>query len=400
MPSTDPIIERAQKVLFGNYARFPLTLTKGRDCRVYDPDGRAYLDFTAGIAVTSLGHCHPKVTVALQKQAQRLVHASNLFYTEPQVALAEALVSASFADRVFFCNSGAEANEAAIKLVRKAMGPDRYEIITVEGSFHGRTMNTMAATGQQKVKAGFDPLPPGFVHVPNCDAEAVARAVGPKTAAVMVEPILGEGGVLVPPTGYLSDLRVLCDKENLLLVYDEIQTGIGRTGTLFAYEHEGVAPDIITLAKGLGNGFPIGAMMAKEKLSKHLGPGTHGSTFGGGPLACAAALAVVQTLREDPWVLENTVRMGTRITKALNGLKKKFSQIKAVRGRGLLIGCELNLPAKAVAIACLELGLLVPTAGEKVIRFIPPLTVREADVDEAIDLFTRALEKTKGAKEA
>jgi acetylornithine/N-succinyldiaminopimelate aminotransferase len=393
VPSTESIISRADRVLFPNYARFPVALTKGRDCRVHDADGRVYLDFVAGIAVTSLGHCHPKVTVAIQKQAQRLVHTSNLYYTLPQVDLAEALTAASFADRVFFCNSGAEANEAAIKLVRKVMGPERYEIITVEGSFHGRTLNTMAATGQQKVKAGFDPLPPGFVHVPFDSVEAVAGAVGPRTAAVMVEPVLGEGGVRLPSPGYLSDLRALCNREGILLVFDEIQTGIGRLGTLFAYEQEGVAPDAMTLAKGLGNGFPIGALLARDVHARALTPGSHGTTFGGGPLAAAAALAVVKALREDPWVLSNTVRVGERLRAGLGTLAARFPMVREVRGRGLLVGCELDRPARAVAETCIGLGLLVSLAGENTIRFSPPLTVRDADVDEALTLFAKALEQ-------
>jgi len=393
VPTTDSIISRAARVLFSNYARFPVVLTKGRDCRVYDPEGRAYLDFVAGIAVTSLGHCHPKVTVAIQKQAQRLVHTSNLFYTLPQVELAEALTAASFADRVFFCNSGAEANEAAIKLVRKAMGPERFEIITVRGSFHGRTLNTMAATGQEKVKAGFEPLPPGFVHVPFDDPDAVAAAVGPTTAAVLVEPVLGEGGVRLPAPGYLKALRELCDRAGILLVLDEIQTGVGRLGTLFAYEQDGITPDAVTLAKGLGNGFPIGALLARAPLARALGPGTHGTTFGGGPLACAAALAVVRALREDPWILENTLRMGERLKGGLEALARRFPAIREVRGRGLLVGCELDRPARPLVEACLAQGLLLSLAGEQVVRFSPPLTVRDADVDEALALFEKALGK-------
>jgi acetylornithine/N-succinyldiaminopimelate aminotransferase len=391
--TTDSIIARAERVLFRNYARFPVALTKGRDCRVYDVDGRGYLDFVAGIAVTSLGHCHPKVTVAVQKQAQRLVHVSNLYYTLPQVELAEALVAASFADRAFFCNSGAEANEAAIKMARKAMGPTRYEIITLEGSFHGRTLHTMAATGQAKVKAGFDPLPPGFLHVPFGDVGAVAKAMGPATAAVMVEPLQGEGGVRLPPPGYLAELRALCDREGVLLILDEIQTGVGRLGTLFAYEQEGIVPDAITLAKGLGNGFPIGALLAREACAGALTPGSHGTTFGGGPLACAAALAVLDTLGEDPWVLENTRRMGKRLMDGLAQLAARTPAIREVRGRGLLVGCELDRPARPVAEACVAQGLLVSLAGDQVIRFSPPLTVRDTDVDEALGLFARALER-------
>ncbi|MFQ5508037.1 MAG: acetylornithine transaminase [Leptospirillia bacterium] len=392
----DPLIARAERVLFGNYARFPVAFKKGRDCRLLDRDGKEYLDFTAGIAVTSLGHCHPQVTVALQKQAQRLLHTSNLFYTEPQVELAEALTAASFADRVFFCNSGAEANEAAIKLARKHMGPGRHEIITMTRSFHGRTLTTMAATGQDKVKEGFDPLPPGFIHVPFDDIDAVKKAIGPATAAIMVEPIQGESGIRIPDKGYLPDLRALCDQEGLLLIFDEIQTGIGRTGSLFAYEQEGVVPDVMTLAKGLGNGVPIGAMLAREDVAEALGPGTHGSTFGGGPLVCAAALAVIQALRDDPWFLENTLRMGARLMQGLEAIRKRTDSIREVRGRGLLIGIELTLPARDVASACIERGLLIPTAGTEVVRFLPPLTVRDADVDIALETFEEVL-KTAAA---
>lgn len=395
MSKSEPIIARGNKVLFGNYARFPLAIKKGRDCRVFDWDGRAYLDFVAGVAVTSLGHCHPKVTVAVQKQAQRLVHCSNLYYNEPQVALAEALVASSFGDRVFFCNSGAEANEAAIKLARKAMGPSRFEIITVRRSFHGRTLTTVAATGQDKVKEGFNPLPPGFIHVPFDDLDAMAAAIGPQTAAILVEPVLGEGGVYPPSAGYLKGLRALCDRHGILLMFDEVQTGVGRCGTLWGYQHDGAVPDVMALAKGLGNGMPIGALVATEAAAKALGPGTHGSTFGGGPLACAGALAVLQTIQDDPWLLENTRAMGAKLMAGLTALKARQRRIIDVRGRGLLLGVHLDGPARPVAEACLTRGLLVSlVGGGETVRFSPPLTVREADVDDALAIFEKAVAET------
>ena len=396
MANPDPLIQRGERVLFPNYARFPLAIKKGRGCRVFDTAGREYLDFVAGVAVTSLGHCHPKVTVAVQKQAQRLVHCSNLYYNVPQVELAEALVEVSFGDKVFFCNSGAEANEAAIKLARKAMGPDRFEIITALRSFHGRTLTTVAATGQDKVKEGFAPLPPGFVHVPYDDVDAVAKAVTPRTAAVLVEPMLGEGGVISPSPGYLAGLRELCDREGILLMYDEVQTGLGRMGHFFGYQESGVAPDVMTLAKGLGNGFPIGALVATDRVAQAFGPGTHGSTFGGGPLACAAALAVVQNLRDDPWFLDNTRRMGARLKTGLEALATRHPRIRSVRGHGLLVAAEMAGPARPLADACLANRLLVSlVGGGETVRFSPPLIVREEDVDEALSRFAQALDATR-----
>ncbi|MDD5435071.1 MAG: aspartate aminotransferase family protein, partial [Nitrospira sp.] len=278
------VFEDTRKYIMNTYKRLPLFITKGRGNRIYDGDGKEYLDFVSGIAVNNLGHCNPRVTIAFQKQAQRLVHTSNLFYTEPQVALAKLLVENSFADKVFFCNSGAEANEAAIKLVRRYgydKGNGRYEIITALNSFHGRTLATITATGQDKFHKGFAPLVPGFVYAPYNDIDSLKKAVTDKTAAIMLEPIQGEGGVNIPDNGYLEHVRKICDDHGILMVLDEVQTGIGRTGKLFGYQHSGMEPDIITLAKGLGNGLPIGAMLAKDNVAQSFSPGTHASTFGG-----------------------------------------------------------------------------------------------------------------------
>ena len=304
-------IEKADKYIMKTYGRYPLVPVRGEGCVVWDADGKRYLDFLAGVAVNNLGHCHPKVVKAIQEQAASLIHCSNYYHIPQQIELAELLCTRSFADRAFFCNSGAEANEAAIKLARKYSrerhGVDRFEIITALSSFHGRTMATVSATGQEKVQKFFDPLLHGFRHVPFNDVAALARAITPNTCAVMLEPIQGEGGVNVPDPGYFREVRRLCDEHKLLLIFDEVQVGMGRTGTLFAYEHFGVTPDIMTLAKALAGGAPIGTMLAREQYAAAFTPGTHGSTFGGNPLVTAAALATVRTLLEDG-ILKRTVR--------------------------------------------------------------------------------------------
>lgn len=395
--ATDEWIDEAQRYLMPTYAhvRFPVVLVKGRGTRVYDQSGREYLDFGAGVAVTNLGHCHPRVTVALQKQAQRLVHTSNLYYHEPQIRLAKALVIHSFAGKAFFCNSGAEANEAAIKLARKfgrtSGHADRYEIITALGSFHGRTMATISASGQPKLHTGFEPLLPGFVWVPYDDLGAVEKAITEKTVAVMVEPVQGEGGVRVPRSTYLPGLRKLCDERGLLLILDEVQTGFGRTGKLFAYEHAGIVPDVMALAKGLANGVSIGAMLATDRVAAAFTPGSHGSTQGGNPLACAAALATLDTLLEDGYLLENARRMGERLVNGLQALAPRHSSIVEVRGLGLLVGLALSVPARPAAMACLERGLLVIPTAETVIRLVPPLIVTQDDVDQAVAIIDAAL---------
>jgi len=398
--ATEEWIEDAQRYLMHTYARFPLVLSKGRGTRVYSHDGREYLDFVAGVAVNNLGHCHPKVTVAVQKQAQRLVHTSNLYYTEPQTQLAKALVTHSFADKVFFCNSGAEANEAAVKLARKAArlagAADRYEIITTAGSFHGRTLAMISASGQPKLQAGYEPLLPGFVTVPYDDVAAVDKAVTAKTIGVLVEPVQGEGGVRVPGLDYLRGLRGLCDRHGLFLILDEVQTGIGRTGRLFAYEHAGITPDIMTLAKGLGNGVPIGAMLATERVAKAFTPGSHAATFGGNPLVCAAGLATIDAILDDGHVLDNCRRMGERLMQGLRGLQRKYPVINEVRGLGLLVGLALTVPAREIVAQCMQRGLLVNATAESVVRLVPPLIVTQEEVDQAVAVIDAVLAAQEG----
>lgn len=393
------IFNEAGKYIMNTYKRLPLFIVKGRGNRIYDVEGREYLDFVSGLAVNNLGHCNPRVTVAFQKQAQRLVHTSNLFYTEPQVNLARLLVENSFADKVFFCNSGAEANEAAIKLVRKyssEKGTGRYEIITAFNSFHGRTMATLTATGQEKFHKGFAPLVPGFSYVPFNDITALENAITEKTAAVMIEPIQGEGGVNIPDRDYLKRLRELCDSKGILLVLDEVQTGIGRTGKLFAYQHYGIEPDIITLAKGLGGGLPIGAMLAKDYVAAAFTPGTHASTFGGTPLVCSAAIEVIKILTEDDLMLDNCRRMGGYLVAELNDLKLKYPHlIKDVRGIGLITGMELNIKGESIVTECINKGIIINCTMENVLRFLPPLDVIQSDIDKLSDTLTEVFNNIK-----
>ena len=376
------------------YARFPVVLDRGEGCRVWDVAGKEYLDFVAGIAVCALGHCHPAVVRAVQTQAAKLLHVSNLYHIEPQIRLAELLCEHSFADRVFFCNSGAEANEAAIKLARKYAkeqgNGERIEIITMEGGFHGRTVAALTATAQAKYQKGFEPLLPGFHYVPFDDLGAAERAVGTQTAAILVEPIQGEGGICVPSEGYLQGLRKLCDAAGALLVFDEVQTGIGRTGRLFAYEHWGVEPDIMVLAKALGGGLPIGAMLAKEEIAASFTPGTHAATFGGNPLVTAAALATLTTILEEN-LAQRAAQMGGRLMHQLRSIQGDRRGVKAIRGEGLLVGMELDREVRPVLARCLDAGLLLSSAGEKVIRFAPPLIVGEEEVQRAVDILDTVL---------
>ncbi|MHB8844956.1 MAG: acetylornithine transaminase [Nitrospirota bacterium] len=386
---TGDIIKDGQSCLMNTYSRQPLVLVKGRGAKVYDSDGREYLDFVAGVAVNNLGHCHPKVVVALQKQAQRLMHVSNHFHIEPQVNLAKALVKSSFANKVFFCNSGAEAIEAAIKLSRRysreVLKKDRYEVITCVGSFHGRTYGAVSATAQAKFHQGFEPMVPGFRYVPFNDLTAIESAINEKTCAILVEPVQGEGGVNVPAPGYVKALRKICDRHELLLVLDEIQTGMGRTGRLYAYEHEGVAPDVMALAKGLGSGMPIGALLATDKAAQAFVPGTHGSTFGGNPLACAAGLASLEALLEDNIIVQNVEALGRHFIKGLETLKSRYSFIKDVRGKGLLIGMELDFEGKEIVAECLRQGFLINCTVNTVLRFMPPLIISEEEIDQLLD---------------
>ncbi len=393
---TKTLFEWSDRFHVPTYARAPICLVRGEGVRVWDSEGREYLDFAAGIAVVALGHCHPRVTAAIREAAGTLIHVSNLFHTAPQTRLAKLLSENSFGDRVFFCNSGAEANEAAIKLARKYcrehFSSDRYEIIAMQNSFHGRTLATVAATGQDKYRRGFEPLMPGFKHVPYNDLRAVERALDNRTAAVLVEPIQGEGGVNVPDDGYLPGLRKLSDEAGALLILDEVQTGMGRTGRLWAYQHWGVEPDIMTLAKALANGVPIGAMIARDSVARALTAGTHASTFGGTPFVASVALATLTTLLEEK-LPERAARVGRHLTAGLEALKARHSVIREVRGKGLLIGVELTRPADPVVTACREAGLLALTAGEMVLRLAPPLVVDEATCDRALAIVDSALEK-------
>lgn len=391
-------LEDSDNYLMNTYNRFPLVLRKGRGMKVWSADGKEYLDFVGGIAVNVLGHCHPKVVVAIQKQAQRLIHVSNYYHIEPQINLAKVLVEHSFADKVFFCNSGAEANEAAIKLVRKYakenIGTERFEIITADNSFHGRTLAALSASGQVKLQKGFEPMVPGFRYVPFNDADAIKKAITSKTAAVMLEPIQGEGGVRLPEEDYLSKVRKICSMNNLLLVFDEVQTGIGRTGKLFAYEHYGITPDIMTLAKGLGSGVPIGAMLATGEVSSAFKPADHGSTFGGNPLVCAAGLATLNAILEDGFVLDQCRRMGEYLIQKLNALKEDFPSIIAeIRGRGLLVGMELTKECGAAVKACIERGVLINCTAGNVLRFMPPLTVQKKDIDHLATVLEDVFER-------
>ena len=390
--TANEVFEESGKYIMNTYKRLPLFIVKGRGNRVYDGEGKEYLDFVSGLAVNNIGHCNQRVTVAFQKQAQRLVHTSNLFYTEPQVKLAKLLVENSFADKVFFCNSGAEANEAAIKLIRKYSSEKetgRYGIITALNSFHGRTMATLTATGQDKFHKGFEPLVPGFFYVPFNDIAAMEKAINDKTAAVMIEPIQGEGGVNIPDRDYLKRLREICDLNGILLALDEVQTGIGRTGKLFAYQHTGIEPDIMTLAKGLGGGLPIGAMLAKDHVASAFTPGTHASTFGGTPLVCSAAVEVMKILTEDEIILDTCRRMGSYLVDELNNLKLKYPDIiKDIRGKGLLIGMELNIAGEDVVRECLKKGVIINCTMERVLRFLPPLDVSQPDIDKVIETLT------------
>lgn len=396
---TNELLESSKKYIMNTYNRFPVVFIKGRGVKVFDSDNREYLDFVAGIAVCNLGHCHPKVTVAFQKQAQRLVHVSNLYHNEPQIKLAKMLVENSFADKAFFCNSGAEANEAAIKLVRKyakeKLKGNRYEIITMEKSFHGRTMATITATGQEKVQKGFEPLLPGFKYAPFNNIDAVKKAISKKTAAVMLEPIQGEGGVNIPENDYLKKLRRLCNDEGILVVFDEVQTGMGRTGRLFAYEHYGIEPDIMTLAKALGNGVAIGAMLAKDSIAEAFTPGSHATTFGGNPLACSAAVAALETIIEDGILFENCVRMGDYLTKGLKELKKEHFFIKDIRSKGLLVGMELTIDGKDIVMECLKDGLLINCTMDKILRFLPPLIVTKEEIDSMLEILYGVLKRMK-----
>lgn len=390
----EEVIARGERYIMNTYNRLPLALVRGEGSYVWDSSGRKYLDFVTGLAVNSLGHRHPRVIEAVRTQLELLFHCSNLYWSSPQVELARLLVENSGLDKVFFCNSGAEANEGAIKLARKyarkKWGPGKFEIISMLKSFHGRTLATLAATGQEKFRRGFEPIPPGFIHVPFNDIHALETAVGPATCAVLLEPVQGEGGVYVGGKEYLKQVRRLCDDAGLLLVLDEVQCGMGRTGKLFAFQHYDIKPDIVTLAKALGGGLPIGAMLATAEVAAAFSPGDHASTFGGNPVACAAGVAVIKAILEEELTL-NAARMGEYLIAKLGELKSKHPKILEVRGLGLLIGLELEAGGSAVVNSCYRRGLLVNCIGENVIRLLPPLNTTKEEVDQAVSILEEAL---------
>lgn len=388
----EALASRARTSLMDTYARQPLAITRGQGAWVTDSDGRELLDLVAGIAVNVLGHCHPAVQQALREQSALLVHTSNLYYTEPQLELAELLVASAFPSRVFFCNSGSEANDGAIKLARK-WGRTRRDgahvIVTAQGAFHGRTLGALAATGNPRYREPFEPLPAGFVRVPFNDVTAIADAINDSTCAVMLEQIQGESGVHPLDTGVLSDVRRLCDENNVLLILDEVQTGMGRTGAWWAHQHEAMTPDIMTVAKGLGAGFPIGAVLANERADV-FAPGDHGCTFGGGPLACAVAVAVMRTI-EDDGLVDNAARVGDYLRERILELADAGAPVEGVRGRGLMLGIALSEPiAAAVAGECLAAGVIVNAVGEHTLRLVPPLLLSREDADSGVQRLQHA----------
>lgn len=389
------IIEMDKQYYMNTFNRAPVCFERGEGMYLWDINGKKYTDLLAGIAVSSLGHSHPALVRAITEQASKLIHCSNLYYIEYQAKLAKLIVENSCADKVFFANSGAEANEGAIKLARlyfKKKGfPEKIEIITLEKSFHGRTLATIAATGQEKYQKKYSPLTPKFLSVPINDLEALEKAITPYTCAVMLEPIQGEGGVNPTTVEYIRGVRELCDRKEILLIFDEVQCGLGRTGKLFGYQHYGVEPDIFTLAKGLAGGFPIGALCAKDFVASAFEPGDHGSTFGGNPLACSAGYAVLSTILNEK-LCENSERMGQYLKDRLNRLKEETDMILEIRGKGLMIGIQLSKPvAKAVNAKCLEQGFLVGNLGDSIIRLLPPLIIRKEDIDAFIPVFRSIL---------
>ena len=388
--TTQETIDLFDKYVIANYGRLPRVITKGEGCYLYDADGNKILDMFPGWAVSAIGHCHPKVVEALRTQAGELLHIDNTFYSEPQGKLAKLLSERAFGGKCFFCNSGAEANEAALKLARLHTSEEKYKFITAEGSFHGRTFATMTATAQPKHHQGFLPLLPGFVYVPFNDVDALESAFSDEVAAVMVEPIQGEGGINLADAEYLQEIRRLCDEHGAVLIFDEVTTGIGRTGKWFAYQHFDVEPDIITMAKALGGGTAIGAMMAKEEVAASLVPGKHATTFGGNALVCAAAVAVIEAIEEEN-LLENANQLGRYTMDKLEMLKQKHSVIDSVRGVGLMIGVQLNSSGTEIVNKCLENGLRINCTQGTVLRFMPPMIATKSQINQAIEILDAVL---------
>jgi len=392
--TTQETIELYSKYVIANYKRLPRVIVKGEGCYLYDAEGNKILDMFPGWAVSGIGHCHPKVVDAIRKQAGELLHIDNTFYSEQQGELAKLISERGFGGKCFFCNSGAEANEGALKLARLATPDGKYKFITAEGSFHGRTFATVTATAQPKYHEGFLPLLPGFVYVPYNDIAALEKAFTDEVCAVMIEPIQGEGGINVATKEYVEAIRQLCDEKGAVMIFDEVQTGMGRTGKWFAYQHYDVEPDIITLAKALGGGVAIGAMMAKEELAAKLVPGKHASTFGGNCIACAAGIAVVDAIEEDD-LLENAVKMGEYAKLKLEQLGEKYDIIKEVRGIGLMIGVQLSSPGAEIVDKCLARGLRINCTNNTVLRFMPAMIVTKEQIDEAINILDSVMGETK-----
>ncbi|MBI2377380.1 MAG: acetylornithine transaminase [Deltaproteobacteria bacterium] len=407
MTTNQELLAEFSSVFMPNYRPAPIAIDRGEGAYLFDVEGNRYLDFVAGIAVSALGHGHPALVAAIEAQSRKVLHVSNLYLNEPSIRLGKRLVSAFPGARVFFSSSGAEANEAALKLARRFHHDrgerERRQIISFEGSFHGRTYGALAATAQPKYHEGFEPMPEGFVYSKLGDVDALAAKVGAQTAAILVEPIQGEGGVRVAPDGFLKACRELADRAGALLVFDEVQTGIGRTGRLFAHEHEGVRPDILTLAKGLGGGLPIGAVLAREAVAMSLVYGTHGTTFGGNPLAATAGLVVLEHV-DRPEVYERVAQLGAELQEGLRRISSETGVFSDVRGRGLLIGAELSpavvFGAKEVVEAARAFGLLVHLAGPRVVRLAPPLILERSSIPEALDALRSAIQRLMGTAPA
>ena len=390
--TTQEIIAQEQQYVMQTYKRFPIALTKGEGVRVWDNDGKCYLDFLAGIAVNALGYNHPAIRETIHKQADGLIHTSNLFYTQNQIALAKQMAEYSGLDCAFYCNSGAEANEGAFKLARK-WGKGRYEIITALQSFHGRTLATITATGQTKYQQGFAPLPSGFTYVPFNDLAAITQAIRPETVAILLEAVQGEGGIQVAAPDYLEGVAQLCRERNILLMFDEVQAGMGRTGKLFAFQHYNARPDVVTVAKGLGAGFPIGMMLARREVAAAFAPGNHASTFGGDEFVTGVALTFVNLLMKEG-LLEHVIKMGELLLARLNALKDRYPALIAdARGLGLMAGLQFAdaIPAADVSAKLRENGLLTAMAGGNVVRFVPPLILQPADIDEAAAILDKTI---------
>ena len=397
MSKTTEIIQQFDKHVIPTYARRPIVFVKGKGAKLWDTEGKVYLDFLAGISVLNIGHSHPAVVDAIRQQAGLLMHVSNLYYTENQGRLAQALAGLALGGKCFFCNSGAEANEALIKLARIwGHAKNRFEIITMGNSFHGRTLATLTATGQDKVQQGFDPLPSGFVHAKFNDLESVKNAITARTAAILVEAVQGEGGIIPATAEFMQGLRALCDEKDLLLLCDEIQCGMGRTGKWFAFQHFDIEPDAFSMAKALGSGFPIGAIVTNAKLADVFQPGMHATTFGGTPLACAAALATVQVIEQEN-LLQHASDLGARFKKGLQALVEKYPEhLAEVRGLGLMLGLVLTSSAKPLEDNLMEMGLITLATAKHVLRFLPPLTVKPNEVDEALDMINDTCEEMFG----